>query len=82
MRILTRRWSAWIIRLASLELIKLPDRSAAVLGVHLFGDHVVPLLVFRAGAHPGSDLDLCRGGLGALHFAGRLVSFIIDLKYI
>jgi len=64
---------------ASLELIKMPDCGSAVLGVHLFGDHVVPVLVLRAGAHSGTDLDRRRGRLGTLHLAGRLVGLIIHL---
>ena len=50
------------------------DRGAAILGVHLFGHHVLSVLLLGPRTGPRSYLD--RGGrwLGLVHFPDSLVS--------
>lgn len=50
------------------------DGFPAVLGVHLFGDHVVPILVLRARFGSRPDLYRSDSRVRALHVAYRLVS--------
>ena len=53
-----------------------PDRSPAVLRVHLLGHYVFPVLLLRPRIGTGSDFDLCRRGIGALHIPDHLVRII------
>ena len=56
------------------ELTYWLDRSIAVLRVHLFGYHVIPILVLRARPRTWTHLDYCSGCIRAIHFISRLVS--------
>ena len=50
------------------------DRSLAVFRVHMFGYHVIPVLVLGSRISAWLDLDGCSRSLGALHVFDRLVS--------
>jgi hypothetical protein len=56
------------------ELIHVIDRRIAILRVHLFGYHVIPILVLRARPRTRTHLDDCSGCIRAIYFISRLVS--------